>query len=149
VLPFATAASTRRPRGTTRQAPTASQVHSRVPRFASRASGVRPTTDLPPAERNRGSETFHWLIAAGAENARLTRMIDELHGSFPRNILVQLLAADPRYCAANFAEHDAIVDALEAGDAETAGSLMREHLLRAGEQLSRWFEQRSSTVFRG
>ena len=114
-----------------------------------RASGVRPAADLPPAERHRGSETFHGLIAGSAENARLTRMIDELHGSFPRNILVQLLAADPRYCAANFAEHDAIVDALEAGDAEAAGSLMREHVLRAGEQLSRWFEQRSSTVFRG
>jgi len=114
-----------------------------------RASGRRPATDLAPAERHRGSETFHGLIAGSAENARLTRMIDELHGAFPRNILVQLLAEDPRYCATNFDEHDAIVDALAARDAEAAGSLMRQHILQAGEHLSRWFERRSSTVFRG
>jgi DNA-binding GntR family transcriptional regulator len=114
-----------------------------------RASGAQPATTLAPADRHRGSEAFHGLIAGCAENARLTRTIDELHESFPRNILVQLLAEDPRYRATNFDEHDAIVDALEAGDAEAAGALMREHVLRAGEHLSRWFERRSSTVFRG
>ncbi len=105
--------------------------------------------DAAPEQRHRGSETFHNLIAACAGNERLSRTIDELHAAYPRNLLVRMLVEDPRYCTENFAEHDRIVDALAAGDAETAGTRMRGHVLRAGEQLARWFERRSSTVFRG
>jgi len=103
---------------------------------------------LPPAQRHRGNETFHGLIAAAADNEHLRRTIDELNGAFPRNILAQLLAEDPRYCAANFSEHDAIIESLRSQDAKTASSSIREHVLRAGERLARWFERRSSTMLR-
>jgi len=111
------------------------------------AGGAGPEPE--PARRHRGNEAFHTVIADCAGNERLRRAIDELHAAFPRNILARLLAEDPRYCADNFAEHDRIVDALAAGDAAAAGTVMREHVLQAGEQLARWFERRSSTVFRG
>ena len=111
------------------------------------AGGAGPEPE--PALRHRGNEAFHTVIAACSGNERLRRAIDELHAAYPRNILARLLVDDPRYCADNFAEHDRIVDALAAGDAATAGSVMREHVVQAGEQLARWFERRSSTVFRG
>jgi DNA-binding GntR family transcriptional regulator len=114
-----------------------------------RASAATARADLEPAHRHRGSETFHNLIASCAQNGRLTRVITDLHEAFPRNILAQLLVDDPRYCAENFSEHDAIVDALEKADGEAAGALMHDHVVHAGEYLARWFEQRSSTVFRG
>jgi DNA-binding GntR family transcriptional regulator len=114
-----------------------------------RADGGGEAGEPEPARRHRGNEAFHAVIAACAGNDRLRRAIDELHAAHPRNILARLLVEDPRYCADNFAEHDRIVEALAAGDAEAAGSLMREHVLQAGEQLARWFERRSSTVFRG
>ncbi|WP_214407944.1 GntR family transcriptional regulator [Pseudonocardia lacus] len=103
--------------------------------------------DPDPARRHRGNEAFHAVIAACSGNGRLQRAIDELQAAYPRDILARLLVDDPRYCADNFAEHDRIIDALAAGDAEAAGSLVREHVIQAGEQLARWFEQRSSTVF--
>ncbi|MCO1656479.1 GntR family transcriptional regulator [Pseudonocardia humida] len=111
------------------------------------AGGADP--DPEPTRRHRGNEDFHTVIAACSGNHRLHRAIDELHAAYPRNILARLLVDDPRYCADNFTEHDRIVGALAAGDAAAAGSLMREHVVQAGEQLARWFEQRSSTVFRG
>jgi DNA-binding GntR family transcriptional regulator len=104
---------------------------------------------LEPGRRHRGSETFHHLIASSAANERLARAISELNEAFPRNILVQLLREDPRYCEVNFDEHDAIVDALQSADPERAGALMRSHVLQAGEHLARWFERRSTTTFRG
>ncbi|HZG91826.1 MAG TPA: GntR family transcriptional regulator [Pseudonocardia sp.] len=114
-----------------------------------RRTATRTAAEVAPEQRHRGSETFHNLIAACAGNERLGRTIDELHGAYPRNLLVRMLVEDPRYCTENFAEHDRIVDALAAGDAEAAGTRMHGHVLRAGEQLARWFERRSSTVFRG
>jgi DNA-binding GntR family transcriptional regulator len=118
-------------------------------RMRRRADGDGTGPEPAPAHRHRGNEAFHTVIAACSGNDRLHRAIDELHAAYPRNILAHLLVDDPRYCADNFAEHDRIIAALAAGDAAAAGSLMRGHVVQAGEQLARWFEQRSSTVFRG
>ena len=42
-----------------------------------------------------------------------------------------------------------IVDALAAGDARKARKVMHDHVIAAGDQLARWYERRSSTVFLG
>jgi DNA-binding GntR family transcriptional regulator len=46
-------------------------------------------------------------------------------------------------------EHELIVEAMAAGDAAGARELMRTHVVSAGEQLARWYERRSSTIFNG
>jgi DNA-binding GntR family transcriptional regulator len=64
-------------------------------------------------------------------------------------VSAQLLVNDSRHREENFAEHGRILDALERGDVEAARAEMREHVIKAGEQLARWYERRSSTVFKG
>ncbi len=95
------------------------------------------------------NDTFHTLIYEASGNTRLSRMLVEINDAFPRNVSALVLRENPRHRDENFAEHREIVDALEAGDADLAASLMRAHVLGAGEHLAHWYERRSSTVFTG
>jgi DNA-binding GntR family transcriptional regulator len=95
------------------------------------------------------NDIFHTAIAEIAANARLARSIEELNETFPRNVSAQLLVGDDRQREENYKEHLRIVEAIERGDAEGARAEMRAHVVSAGEQLARWYERRSSTVFTG
>jgi DNA-binding GntR family transcriptional regulator len=94
------------------------------------------------------NDDFHTEISAGADNALLTRMIDQINGSFPRNVSSMVLADAERYRAENVREHDAIIAALASGDSSGAREAMRAHIISAGEYLTVWYEHRSRTVFR-
>lgn len=96
-----------------------------------------------------GNDAFHTLIYEASGNSHLARAIFEINERFPRNVSALVLADDPRHRDENFREHERIVDALEAGDAEAARDQMRAHVLSAGEHLAHWYERRSSTVFHG
>ncbi|MGP6170070.1 GntR family transcriptional regulator [Microbacterium sp. A204] len=95
------------------------------------------------------NDIFHSTIADLSGNFRLARSIDEINETFPRNVSAQVLTNDNRHREANFHEHERILDALGRGDAEAARAEMRDHVQKAGEQLARWYERRSSTVFNG
>jgi DNA-binding GntR family transcriptional regulator len=95
------------------------------------------------------NDTFHTTLLGAARNERLMQVIQQINESFPRNVMWQVLAEDPALRATNVVEHDAIIAALEAGDGPRARLAMRQHVLTAGEHLARWYEQRSTTVFRG
>lgn len=95
------------------------------------------------------NDLFHQTIMDVADNLRLARVIDEINETFPRNVSAQLLVGDDRYRTENYNEHVRIIDAIADGDADAAREAMREHVLKAGEQLAQWYERRSSTVFRG
>lgn len=97
----------------------------------------------------RENDVFHNTIAQVSANTRLARSIDEINETFPRNVSAQLLVGDDRQREENYQEHVRIIEALERGDAEAARVEMREHVLKAGEQLARWYERRSATVFTG
>lgn len=101
------------------------------------------------ASSRRENDLFHDTIASVAANTRLARAIDEINETFPRNVSAQLLVHDARHREENYNEHVRIIEALERGDAEAARTEMRDHVLKAGEQLARWYEKRSSTVFTG
>ncbi|KAA9108047.1 GntR family transcriptional regulator [Microbacterium rhizomatis] len=105
--------------------------------------------DVSGAESRRENDVFHNTITTVSANQRLARSIDEINETFPRNVSAQLLVGDPRHREENYREHLRIIEAIAAGDAELAGREMREHVIKAGEHLARWYEQRSSTVFRG
>jgi DNA-binding GntR family transcriptional regulator len=106
------------------------------------AGGRLPATTI-------ANDTFHMVILGAAGNARLTQVIQQINESFPRNVLAQVLVDDPGLRAVNVAEHDAIIAGLRDRAGERARTAMREHVLSAGEHLARWYEQRSTTVFRG
>ena len=106
------------------------------------ARGVEP----PTVELN---DVFHTLIHQVAGNQRLARAINEINETFPRNVSWLVLANDPRRREENVREHERIVEALAAGDGDGAREAMRQHVISAGDQLARWYERRSSTVFVG
>lgn len=95
------------------------------------------------------NDIFHNTIAQASANARLARSIEEINETFPRNVSAQLLVNDDRHREENYLEHVRIIEAIEKGDVESAREQMRQHVLGAGEQLARWYERRSSTVFTG
>jgi DNA-binding GntR family transcriptional regulator len=95
------------------------------------------------------NDVFHTLIYTAAANDRLTRVINEINETFPRNVSALVLADDPRHREENFREHARILDAIERGDTQAARAQMRAHVISAGDQVARWYERRSSTVFTG
>ncbi|MDQ7903655.1 GntR family transcriptional regulator [Phytohabitans sp. ZYX-F-186] len=109
------------------------------------------STGTAPDERDhrRSNDLFHTLIASISGNARLAKAINDINETFPRNVSAQLIVNDSRHRDENFREHERILQALADGDAERAAAEMRQHVVDAGEQLARWYELRSSTVFRG
>jgi len=119
---------------------------------AMRAEVAEPTTDgkpsaVPPTVAF--NDAFHTLIHGVADNEWLARAINEINHAFPRNVNWLVLAGNQRQREENVAEHQRIVDALAAGDGVTAREEMRTHVKNAGEQLARWYEDRSATVFVG
>ena len=93
------------------------------------------------------NDDFHTDICVVADNALLKQMIDQINGSFPRNVSSTALADAERYRTENVREHDAIIAALADGDAARAREAMRAHVINAGEYLTAWYEHRSRTVF--
>ncbi|MEV6507582.1 GntR family transcriptional regulator [Streptomyces sp. NPDC051642] len=95
------------------------------------------------------NDCFHTVICEAADNPWLTRMIDRINESFPRNVSSLALAGDERHRQLNIRQHEAVIDALAAHDADRADALMREHVISSGEHLTAWYERRSQTVFHG
>jgi DNA-binding GntR family transcriptional regulator len=95
------------------------------------------------------NDRFHTLIHEIAGNERLARTIRDINDAFPRNVSALVLQDNPRLRANNLAQHERIVEALAANNAEIARREMRDHVIAAGEALARWYERRSQTVFRG
>jgi DNA-binding GntR family transcriptional regulator len=105
-----------------------------------------PGAEPPTVKFN---DAFHMTIHRVADNQWLARAIDEINQAFRRNVSWLVLAGNQRQRGENVAQHDRIVDALEAGDAATARAEMSAHVKKAGDQLARWYEDRSATVFVG
>ncbi|MGE4428696.1 MAG: GntR family transcriptional regulator [Solirubrobacteraceae bacterium] len=108
--------------------------------------------ELAPGEEpptTQANDTFHTTIHQAAGNQRLARSISELNDTFPRNVSWLVLRGDQRHREQNVDEHERITTALAEGDAATARREMQRHVMTAGEQLARWYERRTSTVFTG
>ncbi len=100
------------------------------------------TVDGHEGEWVRANDQFHEAVQAAAGNERLRRTISDLHRAFPRRLTWGALQADSRLMAENVEQHGAVLAAIEARDPEAARSAMRSHVLRAGELIARWVEQR-------
>lgn len=112
-------------------------------------AGSSPASSPSASPSTSANDCFHTLIHTVAGNRRLARAIKDVNEAFPRNVSALVLQDNPRHREDNIREHERIVEALAAEDAERARSEMKAHVISAGEQLARWYEQRSATVFRG
>ena len=80
------------------------------------------------------NETFHECIRSASRNEFLVEQADALQKRLKAYRRLQLRARDR--LRASFAEHDAIVTAIEAGDAEAAAEAMRNHVMVQGERFA-------------
>jgi DNA-binding GntR family transcriptional regulator len=109
----------------------------------------RRVADEPPppqahAEWIRGNDVFHLAIQEAAGNARLGATLTDLHRSFPRDLTWLVLGENARLLEENVAQHEAILEAIERHDPKAARRRMVEHVRRAGELVTRRFEERSA-----
>jgi len=84
------------------------------------------------AEMVRLSGDFHLILAEIAENATLLRFLREL---VTREALVILVYEKPGQPSCSHHEHQAILDALVAGDPAAAAAIMDEHLGNVEDRL--------------
>jgi DNA-binding GntR family transcriptional regulator len=108
----------------------------------------RPRRTAGPAATTVANDEIHTTIHEAARNPWLTKMIVQINESFPRNVLSLVLAENPVARRENVRQHDEIIDALAAGDGVGAREAMHRHVIDSGEQLARWYEDRSTTVLR-
>jgi DNA-binding GntR family transcriptional regulator len=82
----------------------------------------------------RLSGEYHLQVARLLDNAELEQILRSL---IARTTLMIALYDSPGHNACSFDEHDAILDALQAGDSDRACMLMTEHLEAAERKLRR------------
>ncbi|MDW6064301.1 GntR family transcriptional regulator [Streptomyces sp. FXJ1.4098] len=127
---------------------TALREHNAVLREAAeRAAGEEAAAGSPAT--TAANDCFHTVVCEAADNPWLSRMIDRINESFPRNVSSLALAGDERHRQLNIRQHELIVEALTARDADRAQEAMRDHVISSGELLTAWYERRSQTVFNG
>jgi DNA-binding GntR family transcriptional regulator len=85
------------------------------------------------------NDLFHDAILAAAGNDRLSRMIGELHKSFPRNLTWAALSEEPTLIEDNVNQHGRVLAAIVARDPEAARRWMTDHVRRAGELVASWY----------
>lgn len=84
-----------------------------------------------PVALSRANKRFHKQIHLASHNRFLVRQLDLVHRSMAL-LATTSLAAEGRGERA-LDEHAAIVDAIEAGDGDTAAQALRDHISRAYE----------------
>ena len=88
------------------------------------------------------NDAFHLGIQEAAGNRRLRKTLADLHQSFPRDLTWIVLGENARLLEENVAQHEAVLAAIERHEPEESRRLMSEHVLTAGELVTRRFEER-------
>ncbi|HEX3291576.1 MAG TPA: FCD domain-containing protein [Gaiella sp.] len=87
------------------------------------------------------NDSFHLAIQDAAGNRRLRKTLADLHESFPATSRGSCSARTSRPLEENVAQHEAILAAIESHDPAESRRLMAEHVLTAGELVTRHFEE--------
>ena len=90
--------------------------------------GERPQEGVPLARTLASSSRFHEAIVACTRNARLVTLLKQLQGQVHR---VRVFWSSTDGLREIWKEHEQLLTALKARDADAAERLMREHLERA------------------
>ena len=89
------------------------------------------------------NERFHEIIYAASHNSYLAEQARQLHTRLKPYRRLQLRARTR--ITGSLAEHQAIVDAIQAGDGASAERALKEHILIQGERLSDFIATFSAT----
>jgi DNA-binding GntR family transcriptional regulator len=80
------------------------------------------------------NERFHHVLYEGSRNEFLAEQASALHRRLRPYRRLQLRVRDR--LPTSFVEHEGIVDAIVAGDADAAGQLLREHVVVQGQRFA-------------
>jgi DNA-binding GntR family transcriptional regulator len=78
---------------------------------------------------------FHEAILEGADNSKLSFMLNMLLNQIPYTRYVYLTIEVPNRLEKSLSEHQAIFNAIKIGDSVEAEKKMREHVRASGNQL--------------
>ena len=81
------------------------------------------------------NERFHAVIHRLADNARLTRTLEDLQAYFPKDYVWRAIGDSAEGHVLSIVEHEQIRDALAAGDGPAARAAMAAHIEHAGRLL--------------
>jgi DNA-binding GntR family transcriptional regulator len=90
------------------------------------AEQKRAVTDKDAAGYFRTNSELHRVIAAAAGNARLEQMLLTLENQM--RIALHRAASDASHIRSGYDEHQRVVEAIAAGDADVAERAMRQHI---------------------
>ena len=85
---------------------------------------------------------FHDTILEGANNSKLSFMLNLLLNQIPYTGYVYITIGDPVRREKSLREHQAVLVAIEKGDRLEAEKAMREHVRASGEELKRDIENK-------
>jgi DNA-binding FadR family transcriptional regulator len=100
----------------------------------------------------RGDRLFHVRIAQASENSVLLRLVGELYDERHNPLAVQLGShfENAESWAAAIAEHERVVEAIEAGDAAAARVAMRAHMAKSHDRFTaNWSPADAALAARG
>jgi DNA-binding GntR family transcriptional regulator len=110
--------------------------------FVALAASAGPEGVIPGGAWDEANDRFHDTVIQAADNHRLSRTIQGLHRTLPRNLTWTALSDEPGLIEENVRQHQGIREAIERRDAAAARRLMIEHVRGAGELVAAWFERR-------
>lgn len=112
---------------------------------AAETAGARQRQDADVAATNdllrRTSHTFHRVVYEQSGNTFLCETLTRLFRSFPRDYVWSILRQRGRTERIDLVDHEDIVAALEARDAELTRVRMRQHTLEAGRQQIQYLDE--------
>lgn len=85
---------------------------------------------------------FHEAILEGADNSKLSFMLNMLLNQIPYNRYVFLTIENPVRREKSLMEHKSILVAIEKGDSAQAEQAMRDHVRASGKQLKKGIEKK-------
>lgn len=110
--------------------------HQRVPEELTRAQEAMQAAEAHGEfpELVQADIAFHWGLVRGFESERLSRMYEMISGEIQLTI-GQYRAHRRTTLSTVTAEHQAVIDAIAAGDTEAACRALTEHILLARERV--------------
>jgi DNA-binding GntR family transcriptional regulator len=103
-----------------------------------RAVNAKLAAESSKAKMHKLDAQFHTLLLAGCKNERLMTMVDTYRAEAARvdGAHKRGMADQKGSCR----DHDAVLDALEAGDFDEAETRLRAHFRRGADVVIGWLE---------
>lgn len=109
-------------------------------RFAEDVARPADEESGPAARWAEANQAFHSVILEASGNHQLALSLADIIRRLPRNSAYAAYSGSSRLLRQNAKEHDAIAEAIAAGDARRARTAMVRHINSSADAMARWIE---------